>query len=340
MAKIVAELSANHNGSLERALAIVDAVKAAGAHAVKLQTWSPDAMVLDRSLVLRDGPWAGRNLSELYAQAHIPWDQQAKVFSHAMSIGLEWFSSVFDLESLEFLEDAGCPRYKVASFEIVDLPLIRAIAKTKKPMIISTGMATHVEIEEAVQAANEAGCRSITLLKCTSAYPADGSTANLRSIRYLVERFKADEAGLSDHTPGIGVALVAIALGATMIEKHVTLSRADGGLDAQFSIEPAELATLVQEAARVERSIGTVSFGPTEHERPQLALRRSLYFAKDIPTGTVLEEQHIRSARPAKGVQPRYIGRLLGSKTTRDVRRGEPVLWDKVQLRTPVFPDA
>lgn len=328
--KIVAELSANHNGQLARALEIVDVVKAAGAHAVKLQTWSPDAMVLDRGLVLRAGPWAGRNLAELYTQAHMPWDWQRAVFSHCRSIGLECFSSAFDHESLDFLESLGCPRYKVASFEIVDLPLIKAIASTKKPIIISTGMATHVEIEEAVQAANEGGCRSITLLKCTSAYPADGSAANLRSIRYLIDRFKADEAGLSDHTPGIGVAIVAVALGATMIEKHVTMRRAEGGLDAGFSIEPHELATLVQEAARVPRCIGTVAFGPTEHEKPQIELRRSLYIAQDAPAGSYVSEDLVRTARPAKGLAPRYLGRLLGKKLTQDVRRGMPMTWDLV----------
>jgi pseudaminic acid synthase len=332
--KIVAELSANHNGSFERALKIVQAVKDAGASAIKLQTWSPDKMVLDPTIVLRDGPWVGTNLAELYRKAHMPWESQRTIFAYAKTIGLECFSSVFDEESLGFLEGLGCPRYKIASFEIVDLPLIEAVASTKKPMIISTGMADIGEIEQAVEVAQRVGCRDLTLLKCTSAYPADGSAANLRSMHYLRERFHVD-VGLSDHTPGIGVAITAIAWGARMIEKHVTLSRADGGLDAAFSIEPAELATLVRESTTVEKCLGQVVFGASEHERPQLELRRSLYFTQDTPAGTYLGEEHVRSARPAKGVSPRLYRRVLGSRLTRDVRAGQAVQWEVLETQKP-----
>lgn len=330
--KVVAELSANHNGSLKRALAIVDAVHAAGAAAVKLQTWAAGMMVLDPALRVERGPWAGENMSGLYDRALMPWNQQRVVFAHARDIGLECFSSVFDLESLAFLQSLGCPRYKIASFEAVDIPLIMAVAATKKPIIISTGMATKVEIGDAVTAARQGGARDITLLKCTSAYPADGSSANLAMMRALADWDIA--VGLSDHTVGIGVAVTAAALGATMIEKHVTLSRADGGLDSGFSLEPAELAQLVREVAGVERAIGAShQFGPTEQEKPQLELRRSLYFAADLPAGTYLGEQHIRSARPALGIAPRFYRRLLGSRLRADVRRGTPVSWDMVELR-------
>lgn len=332
MTQIIAEIGANHGGKESRARELVEAARGAGAAAVKLQTWAPGKMVLDPSIMLRDGPWAGMNLSALYEEANLPWEIQRQVFAYARELGIECFSSVFDRPSLDFLEQIGCPRYKVASFELVDLPLIYAIAKTKKPIILSTGMAEFVEIEQAVQTAREGGCKDITLLKCSSAYPADGAAANLRTMAYLRERLQV-AVGLSDHTPGIGVAIVAVAHGAEMIEKHLTLRQADGGLDAEFSIVPSELAALVEEAKRVARCLGTVAFGPTVRELPQLALRRSLYFAEDIAAGTYLGERHVVSARPAKGLAPRYIGRILGSKTARDVRAGEPVLWDAIEER-------
>lgn len=331
--RVVAELSANHNGSLDTALKLVEAVAAAGAWAVKLQTWEPGTMVLDRSIVLRDGPWVGTNLAELYERAHTPWPWHHPIFQRARELGLEVFSSVFDVESLDFLERLGCSRYKVASFEAVDLQLIRAIAKTKKPMIISTGMASKDEIEWAVCAAREEGSRDITLLKCTSAYPADGSSANLATMRTMAVQWSV-EVGLSDHTQGIGVAVVAAAMGASMIEKHVTLDRAAGGLDAAFSLEPAELARLVAEVKAVEKSIGVgAAYGASEHEQPQVALRRSLYFAEDIPAGTYLGERHIKTARPALGLPPRYYRRVLGARLLSDVRAGAPVTWPVMELR-------
>jgi N-acetylneuraminate synthase len=333
--RIIAELSCNHSGSIDRALQLVDAVAAAGAHGVKLQTWKPGTMVLDRSLVLRDGPWVGHNLTELYDKAHTPWEWHKPIFDHARMRGIEAFSSAFDRESVRFLESIGCPRYKVASFEMVDLQLIRACAATKKPVIISTGMATKEEIAFAVEAAHEAGAKDVTLLKCTSAYPADGSSANLATMRSMASTFSV-KVGLSDHTPGVGVAIAAAALGAEMIEKHFTLWRAEGGLDANFSIEASELKTLVEEARRVEKAMGEAHhYGPTEHERPQLELRRSLYFAADLPPGTFLGDEHIASARPARGISPRFARRVLGAKLLVGVHRGQPVSWEVLAPRQP-----
>lgn len=332
---IVAELSANHRGTLKNALALVEAAAAAGAHAVKLQTWKPGTMVLDRALVLRDGPWVGRNLSELYEEAHTPWEWHAPIFQHARALGIEAFSSAFDAESVKMLESQGCPRYKVASFEIVDLPLIRTIAATKKPIILSTGMATKEEIDFAVEAARSEGARDITLLKCTSAYPADGSSANLATMRSMALEWSV-HVGLSDHTQGVGVAIAAAALGASMVEKHFTLDRAAGGLDAAFSIEPRELELLVRETARVTKAMGAAHhYGASEHEKPQLELRRSLYFVEDMPAGAFIGEQHVRSARPAKGISPRFLVRLLGSKLKVGVRAGQPVDWELVERRQP-----
>lgn len=335
--RIVAELSCNHEGQLERALAMVDAVAAAGAHAVKLQTWKPGSMVLDRTLVLRNGPWVGMNLAELYERAHTPWAWHRPIFERARERGIEGFSSAFDVDSVAMLEDLACPRYKVASFEIVDLPLIKAIAATKKPIIISTGMATSAEVDMAVEAARDAGARDITLMKCTSAYPADGSSANLATMRTMGIQWRV-KVGLSDHTPGVGVAIAAAALGADMIEKHFTLWKAEGGLDANFSIEAPELKVLVEEAARVEKAMGSAQhYGATEHEKPQLELRRSLYFAEDLPPGAYIGEHHVVSARPARGISPRLYWRILGSKVKVGVHRGQPVSLELLELRNPVL---
>lgn len=335
--RIVAELSCNHDGKLERALALVDAVADAGAHAVKLQTWTPGTMVLDHTIVLRTGPWVGHNLAELYEKAHTPWEWHLPIFKRARERGIEAFSSAFDADSVRFLESINCPRYKVASFELVDLPLIKAIAATKKPMIMSTGMATPAEIDMAMDAAHDAGARDITLMKCTSAYPADGSSANLATMRSMATRW-AVKVGLSDHTPGVGVAIAAAALGADMIEKHFTLWRAEGGFDAPFSIDAPELKLLVEEAARVEKAMGAPDrIGPTEHEKPQLELRRSLYFAQDMKPGEYVGEQHIATARPARGISPRLYWRVLGARVLVGVHRGQPVSLDCLELRKPAF---
>lgn len=328
--EIVAELGANHKGSIALALKIMIAARAAGASAFKLQTWAPGKMVLDPTLVIEDGPWAGRNMAELYEQALLPWEEQRGIFTAAADIGMPCFSSVFDLESLEFLEQLNCPRYKIASFELVDLPLIRAVASTKKPIILSTGMAEHYEIEEAIQAARIGGSPHITVLRCTSAYPADGSEAALSTMAYLRRRFDV-EVGISDHTPGIGVAVVAAALGASMIEKHVTWRRYDGGLDAAFSIEPMELHQLSLEVDQVERAVGTPRFGPTAHEGPQAKLRRSLYFTRELEAGAIVAPEDIRSARPALGIAPVYYATVVGATLTRAVRQWEPVAWDALK---------
>lgn len=335
--RIVAELSCNHEGKLERALALVDAVADAGAHAVKIQTWTPGSMVLDRTLVLRNGPWVGTNLFELYERAQTPEAWIAPIFARARERGIECFASVFDIPAIRELERLGCPRYKVASFELMDLPLIKALVATKKPLILSTGMATSEEIDMAVGAARDAGCRDLTLLKCTSAYPADGSSANLATMRAMAQRWSVN-AGLSDHTPGVGVAIAAAALGADMIEKHFTLWRAEGGFDAKFSIEAPELKLLVEECARVEKALGSATqYGATEHEKPQLELRRSLYFAQDLAPGTYIGEEHVTTARPARGISPRLYWRVLGAKVLMGVKRGQPVQLDHLELKKPAF---
>jgi N-acetylneuraminate synthase len=329
--KVVAELSCNHQGTLERAHELVHAAALAGAHAIKLQTWTSDTMVLDRAVVLESGPWAGHNLSQLYAEAHTPWEWHRPLFEAARAHGMEAFSSVFDLDALELLEGLECPRYKIASFELVDIPLIRAVAKTGKPIILSTGMATRPEVQDAVEAARDGGARDITLLQCTSAYPATGADANLRTMRDFLSL--GCQIGLSDHTPGIGVALVAAAWGATMIEKHFTLSRAAGGLDAAFSLEPDELAALVREIPNVVNCLGKMEYGPKPSEIAQRDLRRSLYFAKDMRAGAYVGKEHVVTARPALGLPPRFYGTVLGSKLLVDVRAGQRVTWEELEKR-------
>lgn len=328
--KIVAELSCNHRGSLERALELVDLATTAGADAVKVQSWTPGTMVLDQAFVLRSGPWAGTNLSDLYEEAYTPWEWHKPIFDRAAAHQIQAFASVFDVDALIQLQDLGCELYKVASFEIVDIPLIRAIALTRKPMVLSTGMATREEIDQAVRAALESGARDVTLLKCTSAYPATAADAHLATMMTMKQAWCCP-VGLSDHTPGIGVAVTAAALGATMIEKHFTKSRAEGGPDAAFSLEPAEFAALVREVRNVEGALGQAQqFGPTEQEKPQRDLRRSLYFAQDLPAGVVLDGRHLATARPAMGLSPRFYGRVVGTTLKVGVRRGQPVTWDVV----------
>lgn len=331
---IVAEISCNHAGSLERALALVDAAADAGADAIKLQTWTPGRMVLDPTYVLREGPWAGRNLYQLYEEAHTPWDWHVPVFIRARERSIEPFSTPFDTEALHFLEQLGCKRYKVASFEIVDLPLIRAIAGLRKPIIMSTGMATRAEIDDALSAARDAGAAidAVTLLKCTSAYPADPEAANLLTMAHMRDWSKC-EVGLSDHSPGIGVALIAAAMGASIIEKHLVLDDGQDTLDRPHSITPAELAFLCKEAPRAAAAAGEPRYGPTAGEKPQLELRRSLYFAHDMPYGHVLGIGDMLTARPARGLAPRFLGRLMGTMLSRAVHRGDPVTNDVLMPR-------
>ena len=311
MTEVVAELSSNHNGSLPRMLKLIKSCAYAGAHAVKFQTWKVGTMVYDRGFKLEDGPWKGRNLYELYEEAHTPWEWYPEMIELAKRMRVPWFSSVFDLPSLEMLESLDCPRYKISSFELVDLTLIAEVASTGKPMVFSTGMATIDEIDQAVMLATTSGCKDITLLKCTSAYPANAENANLATLFHMEHEFMT-KFGLSDHTQGIGVAIIAADRGACMIEKHVKLN--DGnGLDAEFSITTSELANLVLDIQRAKACIGKVQYGPLEEEMPQLALRRSLYYAQDLKKGTVISKGHITSARPALGLHPHtpVIGKTL-----------------------------
>lgn len=332
---VIAELSGNHNGSLERGLAIVDAAAAAGAHAIKLQTYTADTMTIDvrdREFLIEDSGslWKGRSLYELYQAAHTPWEWHAPLFSRARERGLVAFSTPFDATAIDFLESLGVPCYKIASFEIVDLPLIDKAAATGKPVIISTGMATLDEIDEAVRTARQAGCKDLTLLKCTSSYPASPVYSNLMTIPHLAKTFGCN-VGISDHTLGIGAALTAVALGATVIEKHFTLNRSDGGIDSAFSLEPDELKLLVEESRRSCESLGKVHFGPTEPERSSLVFRRSLYIVRDMKAGERLSAQNLRAIRPGNGLAPKYLAQLLGMPVTDNVRKGTPMSWRLVK---------
>ena len=336
---VIAEMSGNHNGSLERALAIVDAAADAGAHAVKLQTYTAETMTLDlaRGEFRIDDPaslWCGQTLYELYRRAHTPWEWHTPLYERARARGLVAFSTPFDASAVEFLERLGTPCYKVASFENVDLPLIRRVAATGKPVIISTGLATLEEIDEAVAAAREAGGAELVLLKCTSAYPASPENSHLATLPELRRRFGC-AVGVSDHTPGIGAALAAVALGASVIEKHFTLARADGGVDAAFSLEPAELRALVDESRRAWQAVGRVQFGPTESERPMLGYRRSLYVTADLAAGDLLTPDNLRAIRPGLGLPPKHLPALLGRRVTRPVARGTPMSWALVDGGAP-----
>lgn len=332
---IVAEISANHAGSLERALALVDAAAVAGADAIKLQTWMPGTMVLDKAWVLREGPWSGWDLTQLYEQAHTAWEWHRPIFERAHEKFIEPFSTAFDMPSLRFLAELGCKRFKVASFELVDIPLIKAIARTGCEMILSTGMAERAEIDDALYNALQAGARreDVTLLKCTSAYPADPAEANLRTMAHLRE-WSGCQVGLSDHTPGVAVALIAAAMGATMIEKHLILDDGQDTLDRAFSITPTELAFLCREAPRAAAAPGEVKYGPSAAEKPQLALRRSLYFARTLNQGQIISETDLVTARPARGLPPRMMGKLIGRTVRKQVYRGDPVTVDVLEAET------
>ncbi len=331
---VVAEMSANHNQSLERALQIVDAAADAGADAVKIQTYTADTMTLDvdRDEFVVGGAlklWEGRTLYDLYREAHTPWPWHETIFERCRARGIAGFSSAFDASAVDFLEALSVPCYKIASFELTDLPLIRRVASTGKPLIISTGMGTLAEIAEAVNVARANGCSKLTLLKCTSEYPAAATGTHARTIPHLRKLFDC-EVGLSDHTPGIGVALAAVALGATIIEKHFTLDRAEGGVDSAFSMEPTELAALVREGRRAWEALGTVSFGPTIMESAAAQYRRSLYIAEDLRAGDALTTANLRIVRPGLGLHPRYYDAVLGARVVRDVRKGTPLKWSLI----------
>ncbi len=331
---IVAELSANHGQKFERAVELIRLAHEAGADAVKLQTYTPDTLTMnsdrDAFRVGAGSLWAGRTLYDLYTEAFTPWDWQPALKKAANELGLALFSSPFDFSSVEFLESMDVPAYKIASFELVDLPLIRRVAATGKPIVMSTGMATLPEIEEAVTAAREAGANEIALLKCTSGYPARAEEMNLRTIPDLAEKFGVP-VGLSDHTLDATVSVAAVSLGAALLEKHLTVSRADGGPDSAFSLEPGEFEAMVEAVRTTERALGHVSYGATEHESKNLGFRRSLFVTEDVAAGMPLTPENLRSIRPAAGLAPRHYEEVLGRTLVRDVERGTPLSWDLIR---------
>lgn len=332
---IIAEMSGNHNQSLERALAIVDAAADAGVDAVKIQTYTADTMTIDIDtgeffISDKDSLWKGETLYHLYEKAHTPWEWHKAIFERCKERGIMGFSTPFDDTSVDFLEDLGVPCYKIASFENVDLPLIRKVARTGKPIIASTGMTTVAELSDLVQTVRENGCTDLTLLKCTSSYPASPEGTNLRTIPHMRKLFGC-AVGLSDHTLGIGAAVASVALGAAVIEKHFTLSRAEGGVDAAFSLEPAEMAQLVRECRTAALALGAVSYERAEQEQKSLQFRRSLYVVEDMKAGDVFTEKNLRRIRPGMGISPKYYDALLGRCVKCDVKRGTPVSWDIVE---------
>lgn len=329
---IIAEMSGNHNQSLERALQLVDIAAEAGAHAIKLQTYTAETMTLniqENEFVIQNNSslWKGESLYNLYQKAYTPWEWHAEIFDYAKSKGLLAFSSPFDETAVDFLEELNVPAYKIASFENIDIPLIRKVAETGKPIIVSTGMASVSEINEAVQTIRATGNEQIVLLKCTSTYPASPENSNVATIPHLRALFNV-EVGLSDHTMGVGVATAAVALGGTVIEKHFTTSRAEGGVDATFSLEPHELKLLVEETERAWASIGQVSYGPTTAELPSVNRRRSLYISEDIKAGDVLTKENIKSVRPGLGLPTKYYDLVLGKAIKQDAKKGTPLSWE------------
>ena len=329
---VIAEMSGNHNQSLVRALGIVDAAAKTGAHALKIQTYTPDTMTLDldeREFHIGDpnSLWAGNSLYKLYGEAYTPWEWHKPIFDRARELGIIAFSTPFDDTAVDFLESLDVPCYKIASFENTDLPLIRRVAATGKPLIISTGMASVAELDDTVRAAREAGCKDLILLKCTSTYPATPGNTNILTIPHMRELFGC-EVGLSDHTMGVGVSVVSVAMGATVIEKHFTLNRADGGVDSAFSMEPAEMNQLVIESERAWQALGQVSYGATEAEKKSIVFRRSLYIVKDLIAGEILTMDNLRAIRPGLGLPTKYYELAMGRVVKQDVARGTALSWD------------
>jgi pseudaminic acid synthase len=331
---IIAEMSGNHNQSLERALEIVEATAESGAHTLKLQTYTADTLTLD----VNDGDffiedksslWKGKSLSELYQEAYTPWEWHEPIIKRANELGMICFSTPFDDTAVDYLEDLNVPAYKIASFENTHLPLIKKVASTGKPMIISTGMASVAELGDMVQTISDAGCEDFVLLKCTSTYPSTPENSNVLTIPHMREMFGC-EVGLSDHTMGIGASVAAVSHGATVIEKHFTLNRADGGVDSAFSMEPEEMKQLVIETERAWQSLGKVKYGPSEAEKGSLTFRRSLYIAEDMKNGDVLTEKNLRIVRPGLGLAPKYFYVLLGRTVSRDIKKGTAVSWEMV----------
>ena len=332
---VIAEMSGNHNQSLERALDIVDAAAKTGAHALKIQTYTPDTMTLDldeREFHISDPSslWTGTSLYKLYGQAYTPWEWHQPIFERARELGIIAFSTPFDDTAVDLLESLGVPCYKIASFENTDLPLIRRVAATGKPMIISAGMASIAELDDTVRAAREAGCNDLILLKCTSTYPAAANNTNILTIPHMRELFGC-EVGLSDHTMGVGVSVASVALGTTVIEKHFTVNRADGGVDSTFSMEPVEMAQLVVETERAWQALGQVSYGVTDAERKSIVFRRSLYVVKHLKLGDVLTTDNVRAIRPGLGLPPKYFEEVLGRTLNQDVARGTALNWGLIR---------
>ncbi|MBO1513343.1 pseudaminic acid synthase [Metabacillus bambusae] len=331
---IIAEMSGNHNQSLDRALDIVEAAAKAGAHAFKIQTYTPDTMTLniqhgDFMIEKSNELWEGKSLFDLYKEAYTPWEWHQPIFDRCKELGMIPFSTPFDETSLEFLETLDVACYKIASFENNDIPLLRKVAAKGKPMIISTGMASLGEIEDLVKTIRDAGCDDFILLKCTSSYPASPENSNLKTIPYLRDIFHC-QVGLSDHTLGVGVAVASVALGSTVIEKHFTLDRGEGGVDSAFSLEPEEFASLVKETDSAWKSLGGISIGPTKEEEKSLQFRRSIYVSKDIKAGEVLTKENIRVIRPGYGLEPKYYDLFLGKQINRDLKVGTPLSWDQL----------
>jgi N-acetylneuraminate synthase len=329
----VAEMSANHNQDFKKAVKIIEAAKEAGADAIKLQTYTPDTITIDvrnEYFQVKGTIWEGKNLYDLYGEAYTPWDWQPKLNEIAAQLELDLFSTPFDSTAVDFLEKMGVPAYKVASFEVVDIPLLRKIARTGKPVIMSTGMATLSEIEEAVNALRGAGGDQLALLKCTSAYPAPIEEMNLRTIPHLANAFDVP-AGVSDHTMSLAVPVAAVTLGACIVEKHFTLSRNDAGPDTSFSMEPDEFKEMVEAIRTVERALGRIQYGVTDRERESRVYRRSLFVVEDVRTGEIYNEDNVKCIRPAYGLHPRNLHKVLGRKAKKDLKRGTPLSWDAVE---------
>lgn len=330
--EVIAELSANHNGSIDRAEQIIRAAANAGADAVKLQTYTADTLTIpcdNEYFRIKGTLWEGRTLHDLYQEAHTPWEWTPRLMALAKDLGMDCFSTPFDATAVDFLEECGVSRYKIASFEVVDIPLLKKVAATGKPVIMSTGMATLGEIDEAVRTLRENGSGELTLLKCTSAYPAPPEEANLRTIPHLAQAFGC-KAGLSDHTMGSAVAVAAVALGATVIEKHFTLSRADGGPDGSFSMEPHEFKQMVQDIRTVEMALGGVCYDLTEKQKENKIFRRSLFAVQDIRAGEKFTPENVRSIRPGYGLAPKYLPNILGRVAKCDLANGTPLSWNAI----------
>lgn len=329
---IIAEMSANHNQSLERALEIVDEAAKCSVHAIKLQTYTPETLTLDVNdgdFEIKDSIWKGTSLHKLYKKAYLPWEWHKPIFDRCKEHGLIAFSSPFDESAVDFLESLDVPCYKIASFENVHLPLIRKVAQTGKPIIISTGMATVSEIADAVHAARKAGCRDLILLKCNSGYPSLPEESNVSTIPHMKELFNCP-VGLSDHSLGIGVALASVVFGAVMIEKHFTLSRTDGGFDSKFSMEPHEMKSLVIESQRAWKAIGKIQYQPTNHEKSSKEFRRSLYIAQDVKAGELLTKDNVKIVRPGNGLHPKFFEKIIGTTAFKDLKKGTPISWNTI----------